>query len=93
MKRRLWHLAFGEGAILRRNRTDDLPEAIEIEIYRLEDGDGWTLELIDAEGGSIVWEEQFATDIAAFAEFTERLEELGLERLIEPNEDQTATVH
>ena len=66
---------------------------VQIEIYRLEDGDGWTLELIDAEGGSIVWEEQFATDVAAFAEFTEGLEELGLERLIEPDEGDTATVH
>ncbi|KUL93914.1 hypothetical protein DK26_19390 [Bosea sp. WAO] len=65
----------------------------QIEIYRLEDGTSWTLELIDADGGSIVWEEQFATDAAAFAEFTEGLEEMGLANLIEPDEDDVATVH
>lgn len=66
---------------------------VQVEIYRLHDGDGWTLELIDPEGASIVWEEQFATDAAAFAEFTEGLEELGLEKLIDPDREDTATVH
>ena len=71
--------------------SDGLP--VQIEIYRLEDGDGWTLKLIDVEGGSIVWEERFAADVVAFAEFTEGLEELGFERLVESDEDDTATVH
>lgn len=66
---------------------------VQIEIYSLEDGAGWALELIDADGGSIVWEEQFATDAAAFAEFTEGLEEMGLAKLIEPDDDDVATVH
>lgn len=66
---------------------------VQVRTYRLERGEGWTLELIDVEGGSIVWEEQFATDAAAFAEFTEGPEELGLEKLIEPDEDDVATVH
>lgn len=66
---------------------------VQIEIYCVEGGEGWTLELIDAEGSSIVWEEQFATDAAAFAEFTEGVEELGLAALIEPGEEDTATVH
>ena len=66
---------------------------VQIEIYRLQEGDCWTLELIDPEGGSIVWEEQFATDAAAFAEFTEGLVELGLEKLINPDEEDTATLH
>ena len=66
---------------------------VQIEIYRLEDTSGRTLELIDAEGGSIVWEEQFATDAAALAEFTEWLEKMGLEKLIQPDGDDLATVH
>ena len=66
---------------------------VQIEIYRLEDTSGWTLELIDAEGGAIVWEQQFATDAAAFAEFTEGLEKMGLEKLIQPDDDDLATVH
>ncbi|KRE13453.1 hypothetical protein ASE63_18445 [Bosea sp. Root381] len=66
---------------------------VQIEIYQLDGTEGWTLELVDAEGGSIVWQEQFATDAAAFADFTEGLEELGLAKLIEPDDDDLATVH
>lgn len=66
---------------------------VQVEIYKLESGGGWTLELIDEEGGSTVWEEQFATDTAAFAEFTEGLAAMGLAALIEPSDDDTATLH
>lgn len=66
---------------------------VQIEIYRLEDSEGWTLELVDEDGGSTVWEEMFATDAAALAEFNEALEELGLAKLIEPDEDEESTVH
>lgn len=78
-------------ALCRSFTSDGL--TVQIEIYRLRDSDSWTLELVDDEGDSIVWEEQFATDAAAFAEFTEGLEELGLEKLIAPDEEDTATVH
>lgn len=35
----------------------------------------------------------FATDAAALTEFNEALEELGLAKLIEPDEDEESTVH
>lgn len=66
---------------------------IRVEIYKLEGSDSWTLELVDEDGSSTIWEEQFPTDAAAFAEFTEGLEELGLSALLEPDEDDEATVH
>jgi hypothetical protein len=37
-------------------------------IYRLE-YTKWTLEVVDAEGTSTVWDDEFETDDAAFAEF------------------------
>lgn len=36
-----------------------------IEIYRLETDTGWTLEVVDPENASHVWEGEFASDIEA----------------------------
>jgi hypothetical protein len=66
---------------------------VQVEIYKLDDGEGWWLELVDEEGSSTVWEELFATDAAALAEFTEGVDELGLAKLIEPDGDDISTVH
>lgn len=66
---------------------------VRVEIYKLAGTDSWALELVDAEGSSTVWEEHFPTDAAAFAEFTEGLEEIGLAALLEPEGDDEATVH
>jgi hypothetical protein len=63
-----------------------------LDIYKLEGG-GWSLEVVDEEGGPTVWEELFATDAAAFYEFTKGGDELGLARLIEPDGDDLSTVH
>ena len=41
---------------------------VEISIYRL-DHTGWTLEVVDGEGTSTVWDNEFATDDEALAEF------------------------
>ena len=64
-----------------------------VEIYKIEGTDGWTLELVDEEGGSTVWQDAFATDADAFAEFADGVEQLGLDRLIDPDDDDLATVH
>lgn len=66
---------------------------VQVEIYRVDGTDGWTLELVDEEGGSTVWQDSFATDTEAFAEFTDGVEQLGLAKLIDPDEDDLATVH
>ena len=66
---------------------------VQVEIYKIGGTDGWTLELIDEEGGSTVWQDAFATDADAFAEFTDGVEQLGLDRLIDPDDDDLATVH
>lgn len=44
----------------RRVRVDNLE--LRIEIYRLEDDPLWALEVVDTEGTSTVWDEQFKTD-------------------------------
>ena len=66
---------------------------VRVEIYKLDGTDGWTLEIIDETGGSTVWEENFATDAEAMAEFVDGVEQLGLAKLIDPDQDDLATVH
>ena len=40
---------------------------VHVQIYRLKCGDsGWSLEVIDQEGASTVWDDLFATDHEAF---------------------------
>ncbi len=44
---------------------------VRIEIYRLEDRPGWSLEVVNDRGTSTVWDELYETDDAADAAFHE----------------------
>jgi hypothetical protein len=50
---------------------------VDVQIYRLEDTK-WSLEVVDSDGTSIVWDELFDTDEAARAEFQRSVAEVGL---------------
>lgn len=39
-----------------------------VDIYKLESGDGWSLEVVTEDGTSIVWDDLFEDDLAAFEE-------------------------
>ena len=45
---------------------EDIP--FKVDIYKLEGGDGWSLEVVTADGTSIVWDDLFKDDQAAFEE-------------------------
>jgi hypothetical protein len=50
-----------------------------VQIYRIAGGsDGWSLEVVDHEGGSTVWDDLFDTDADAYAEFVKTLEAEGI---------------
>lgn len=57
-------------------------ETVEVEIYQLAWSDGWTLELIHADGGGTIWLAEFATEQAALAEFIAQIAKTGLPNLI-----------
>lgn len=59
---------------------------LRIEIYRLDDRPGWTLEVINEAGTSIVWDDQFATDRDADNAFRETLATEGLAAFLDDNE-------
>lgn len=42
--------------------------AFNVEIFKLEGGVGWTLEVVTEDGTSIVWDDQFEDDQVAFQE-------------------------
>jgi hypothetical protein len=52
-------------------------EQYRIDIYRLEDEVEWTLEAIDREGTSTVWDNRFETDQAALEEVLKCIREEG----------------
>lgn len=57
---------------------------VRVEIYRLAGStEGWALEVIDQEDASTVWEDLFATDKDAYAEFYRALEEEGIRSFAE----------
>ncbi|AMJ60955.1 hypothetical protein [Bosea sp. PAMC 26642] len=54
-------------------------ETVDVQIYRMADGDeSWSLEVVDDDGGSTVWNDLFETDQAAYAEFFTTLEREGI---------------
>ena len=50
---------------------------VEVCIYRLEHSK-WTLEVVDAENTSHVWDDEFETDAAAYSEFIRTVETEGM---------------
>jgi hypothetical protein len=51
--------------------------AFDIEIYRLEEDERWTLEVVDQEGTSHVWNEEFVTDTEAYQAAVSTIESEG----------------
>jgi len=51
--------------------------SVRIEIVRLEGNPDWSLEVVDQEGTSLVWQEPFETDTAALTEALRAIEEEG----------------
>lgn len=82
------HLAFGYG---KADTADGI--TVSVEIYRLETSDGWSLELVDKDWNSTVWEDVFPSDKAAWDVFKLGVQEYGLERLLQPGDDGPSTIH
>ena len=56
---------------------------VRVQIYRLKTGDsGWSLEVIDQENASTVWDDLFTTDHEALAEFYRTLEAEGVQSFL-----------
>lgn len=61
---------------------------VQVGIYRLKDSnDGWTLEVVDDDDNSLIWEDTFPTEMDAWNEFQRALEEEGIAQLIGPPDE------
>jgi hypothetical protein len=59
---------------------------VKVAIYRIRDsGEGWSLEVIDHQGTSTVWDATFPTDQDAYREFNRSLETEGIRALLQGN--------
>ena len=57
--------------------NDECGLDLRIDIYRLEDNRTWSLEIVDDEGTSTVWDELFKTDQEALDEALKTIREEG----------------
>lgn len=61
---------------------------VQVGIYRAAGSqDGWTLEVIDEDDNSLIWEDTFALEQDAWDEFERALSEEGIEQLVGPAVD------
>jgi hypothetical protein len=56
---------------------------VEICIVRLEHEKLWTLEVVNAAGTSVVWDEQFSSDEEAYAEFKRTVAAEGMQAFLD----------
>lgn len=66
---------------------------VQVEIYKLAWSDGWTLELVHADGGWTIWLAEFETDEAALAEFAAEISRTGLPNLLAGTPLHFPTIH
>ena len=57
--------------------------SVDVVIVKLEGGSEWTLEVVNANGTSIVWDETFLNDLEAYAEFQRTVMEEGMEAFLD----------
>lgn len=60
---------------------------VEVCIYRGEDDADWILEVVNANGTSICWDDQFPSDVEANAEFERTLTEDGIHAFLDDAEN------
>lgn len=66
---------------------------VDVQIYKLEGGERWSLELVDEENNSTVWQDLFPTDEAAWQEFQSGVTDIGLVALLQADEGDGETIH
>ncbi|WP_394891098.1 hypothetical protein ACG873_07185 [Mesorhizobium sp. AaZ16] len=64
--------------------------SVDIQIYRLEHETAWTLEVVDHEGASTVFDDKFETDQAALDAAMRVIEDEGISTFVE---DRSGTLH
>ena len=56
---------------------------VQVHIFRLEHEQGWVLEVVNAAGTSIVWDDPFPSDDDAYAAFRQTVDEEGMSTFLD----------
>jgi uncharacterized protein len=56
---------------------------MQVHIYQLAGDPDWTLEVVNEEGTSIVWDDRFTTDRSAFEAFQKTLDTEGIDAFLD----------
>lgn len=64
---------------------------VEVQIYRLATGEEWSLEVVDEDDNSTVWDAVFASDKDAYDAFIEDVHDEGLAAIV--SGDGSTTLH
>ena len=64
-------------------RLTDQDHYIDIQIYRLNDQNLWTLEVVDELGASTIWDEWFDTEEAALGKALRAVDAFGIDSFLE----------
>ena len=67
--------------LARTARKDGI--TVEVSIIRLEEESKWSLEVVNAAGTSTVWDDLFASDKEAYAQFERTLADEGIRAFLE----------
>jgi len=62
---------------------------VKVEIYRLEGGSSWELEVVDENNNSTVWDNTFETESAALIEAKKIILSGGIKALVGPKDGET----
>lgn len=65
---------------------------VDVEIYKIDGNEGWTLEVAVDDDTSIVWTTSFPTDERAWDEFEHAVNSVGLRALLDAD-GEVATIH
>jgi len=58
--------------------------SVQVQIYRGKGEEGWSLEIVDDDSGSsVVWDDLFESEQAAYDSLLKEIEELGLAKVID----------
>jgi hypothetical protein len=52
--------------------------SVEVNIFTIENGEGWSLEVVNSANTSTVWDDLFETDTQAYSEFEQTVADEGM---------------
>ena len=66
---------------------------VDVAVYKIDRSIGWTLEVVDEDANSTLWNFEFSTDWAAWEAFEQAVAEEGLAKILLGDGEEASTIH